>query len=137
MDNLFMLANVTCGDGSLVIDKIVPSITVTIVNAIKIIVPILLIIFGMMDLMKAVTAGDEKVMKEAQGKLIKRAVYGILVFLVIAIVQTVFATLGKADSDSTTGAGSVTGNKSCIACFISGTGNCTPADGTGNSVQAK
>ena len=128
MDNLFILTEVTCGASGIVIDKIVPSITVTIVNAIKILVPILLIIFGMMDLMKAVTAGDEKVMKEAQGKLIKRAIYAVLVFLVIAIVQTVFSTLAKADEgNGSTGASNAT---SCVACFISDTNKCTTVTGS-------
>ena len=38
---------------------------------------IILIIFGMLDLAKAVMANDDKEMKEAQKKLIKRIVYAL------------------------------------------------------------
>ena len=66
MLDLFMLldeaTDITCG--GIVMDPIIPAITSTVVSAIKYIVPIILVVFGMIDLMKAVTAGDEKVMKE-------------------------------------------------------------------------
>ena len=43
-------------------------------------IPILLIIFGLLDLGKAVMAGKEDEMKKAQGALIKRVIYTVLAF---------------------------------------------------------
>lgn len=54
------------------------------------IIPILLIILVSMDLGKAVIAGDEKEVKAAQSRLIKRLIYGVAVFFVVLIVTLVF-----------------------------------------------
>lgn len=54
---------------------------------IKIVVPILLIIFAMLDLGKAITAKKEEDIKKYQGSCIKRVVTGILVFLVLILVE--------------------------------------------------
>lgn len=111
MNNLFMLANVTCG--GITIDGMVPAFTSAVVNIIKILIPIILIIFGILDLAKAVTGNDEKVMKEAQSKLIKRIIYAVIVFFVVALVQFVFGVLGKAS-----GAEDGSGFTTCVDCFI-------------------
>ncbi len=124
---MFILDNVTCG-GLGGFDEMIPAFTSLAVNAIKVVVPILLIIFGMIDLAKAVMSNDEKEMKGAQGKFIKRAIYAVVVFFVVAIVQLVFNTLGKAEtnSDTTIGGEKPTGNvSSCINCFINN--ECTAA----------
>ena len=81
------------------IGKIV-KLAVTIVNLIKWGVPILLIIFGMLDLGKAVMAGKEDEMKKAQGTLIKRVIYAVAVFLVVTIVTFVMTIVGDADSEA-------------------------------------
>lgn len=106
---------VTCGGFEF--DPILPGITSLIVTAIKIFVPLALIFFGMLDLGKAVIANDEKVMKEAQGKLIKRFVYAVIVFLIVALVQLVFNLLGTAGQDSETDT-EKTNISACISCFI-------------------
>lgn len=103
-----ILDNVTCGGGTITIDEIVPSIVSSLVTIIKIIIPIFLIVFGMLDMGRAVMSNDEKVMKEAQGKLIKRVVYAIIVFLIVAIVQFVVGVI-NVDEDNIT---------DCIDCFI-------------------
>lgn len=134
MNNLlFMLYDITCGNGDIIIDSVVPKFVSIIVNIIKFLVPVVIIIFGIIDLFKASTANDEKVMKEAQKKLISRIIYAVLVFFVVAIVQFVFKALDKAgdESDAT----------SCISCFING--DCTQAgtnenaSGTSNGSQGK
>lgn len=53
-------------------------------------VPILLIVFGTLDLAKAVIAGKEDEMKKAQSTLIRRVIYAVAVFLVVQIA--IFAT---------------------------------------------
>ena len=61
-----------------------------VIDLIKILIPIGLILFGLIDLGKAVIAGKEDEMKKAQGTLIKRVIYAVVVFLVVQIV--IFAT---------------------------------------------
>lgn len=112
------------GACSIDIDMIVPTFTVGLVNLVKVIIPILLVAYGMMDLAKAVMANDEKVMKEAQGKFIKRIVYAVIIFFIVAIVQLIFGTLASASAKSQTGEVSKTNINACIACFISDTAQC-------------
>ena len=50
-------------------------------------IPIALVLFGMIDLGKAVIAGKEDEMKKAQGTLIKRFLYAIIIFFVITLVS--------------------------------------------------
>ena len=97
---------------------IIPSITVALISIIKIGIPIILIFLGMLDLGKAVMSNEEKEMKTAQSRLIKRVVYAILVFLIVAIVQLVVGVLsegGAADGNSI---------NSCISCFVNSTSYC-------------
>lgn len=108
---LNVLDTVTCG--GMAIEAIIPNLVSGAITALKIFVPIILIIFGMIDLAKAVMSNDEKTMKEAQGKFIKRIIYAVLVFLIVAIVQTVFGLLAKADSNTNSAT-------ACIDCFING-----------------
>jgi len=65
----------------------------SIINIIKFAIPILLIVLGMLDLGKAVTAGEDKEIKAAQQLLVKRAISGIAVFFVVSIVQLVLSIL--------------------------------------------
>ena len=76
----------------------------------QIAIPIALLIFGTMDLGKAVMAGDEKEIKSATGILIKRVIAAVAVFLLILIVSVVTgwvggdewkACWGAADSNTT------------------------------------
>lgn len=54
---------------------------------IKIVVPILLVLFGMIDLGKAIAAKKEEDIKKYQGTCVKRLITGILVFLVVVIAE--------------------------------------------------
>lgn len=88
---------------------------------VQIIVPILLIIFGMIELAKAITAQKEDEIKKAQGGLLKKAIVAVVVFLVFSLVQFVFnfasADLGNDKANVW----------NCVNCFIGGPGdeNCT------------
>lgn len=126
--------NANKGKCSIEIASVVPSFTVTVVNLLKIFIPIILVIYGMIDLSKAVMANDDKVMKEAQTKLIKRIVYAIVIFFVVAVVQLVFGKLaeaggyvsaqdGKSDNEK-----DKTNVSACISCFISDTSKCNFSD---------
>lgn len=66
-------------------------------------IPIALILYGTIDLGKAVIASDEKEIKAAQSRLIKRFIYAALVFLVVVLVEAfmnLVASSGSDDSDT-------------------------------------
>lgn len=94
------------------------NIVSTLITVIKFGVPILLIIFGMLDLGKAVVASKEDEIKKGQQMFIKRVIAAILVFFVIVVVQLV---VNLATSDSDTDSDSLW--RDCIAPFVNGV-NC-------------
>ena len=116
---LNILENFSCGGGMIVVDSIIPNFVSTIVTIIKIVIPIILIVLGLLDLGKATIAQKDDEIKKAQMTFIKRIVAAILVFFVVAIVQLIFGLLNKAAGDN----GNGTSITSCIDCFING--NCT------------
>ena len=61
----------------------------SIVDLIKIAVPIILIIYGIIDFGKAIFIGDENEMKKSQSKFIKRLIVAVGFFLVPTLVQLV------------------------------------------------
>lgn len=79
-------------------DKIVGIIRL-VYNAIKIGVPIILIIVGMFDMGKAITQQKEDEIKKAQSLLVKKAIAALIVFLMFALVQLV-VSLVASDKDS-------------------------------------
>lgn len=81
----------------------------TIVLIIQIVVPILLVVFGMMDLVKAVIAGKEDEIKKSQMTFVKRLIAGALVFFVFVIVKMLVSFV--ADDD---------GIMNCANCFLNG-----------------
>ena len=60
-------------------------------------IPILLILMGTIDLGKAVMSNDDKEIKGATGKLIKRAIAAIAVFFVVTLVSLVMGWLGNVE----------------------------------------
>ena len=66
-----------------------------VIRIIQILIPVALVLWGLIDLGKAVLAGDEKERKEATSTLLKRFLYGVLVFFVVAIVKGVVNLAGK------------------------------------------
>ena len=65
-----------------------------VVYILKIVIPLILIILGMVDLGKAVVSSDEKAINKAVGSLIKRFIAAVVVFFVPTIVNAVFALIG-------------------------------------------
>ena len=59
----------------------------SVVNLIQLAVPIGLILFGTLDLAKAVISNKDEEMKKAQNLLIRRVIYAVAVFFVIFIVN--------------------------------------------------
>lgn len=73
-----------------------------IILAIQIVVPFLLIIWGMLDLGKAVIAQKEDEIKKGQQLFVKRIIAAVLLFFVITI-STLVVNLVSEDSDTITG----------------------------------
>lgn len=91
-----MLFLFDCSDASL--DPIFNLIGI-IIWLIKIAVPIMLIIWGMLDLGKAVIASKEDEIKSAQKLLIKRAIAAVLVFFVVTIVTVLLSIVAGTSAD--------------------------------------
>ena len=71
------------------------------ITIIKIVIPIILIIFGMLDMGKAVTAGKDDEIKKQAIIFLKRAIAAVLVFFVPSIVGLI---MSAANSNNANGA---------------------------------
>lgn len=107
---VLMNSEYTCGGTNLVFSGTFPYVVSTIITIIKIAVPVLLIIFGMLDLGKAVVAAKEDEIKKGQQTFIKRAIAAVIVFFVIQIVQIIIRFVSGNDQNVA----------SCFNCFING-----------------
>ena len=94
----------------------------TVINFIKILVPILLILFGSIDLMKAVMASKDDEIKKAQSTLIKRAIYAVVIFFIPAIANLLIGIVNPNYEEDE--------NYNCVRCVLD-TGSC-PANVDGN-----
>ena len=65
-------------------------------------IPILLIVLGTIDLGKAVISSEEKEVKAAQSRLIKRFIYAALVFFVATIVSVLMSIISQGGEGDTT-----------------------------------
>lgn len=86
-----------CGFGKYIPSKL-PHFTSGLYNIVKLLVPVILIVMGMIDFAKAVMAGEEKKMKESQKRFINRLIAGVVIFLIMAVVQFVFKKISIATS---------------------------------------
>ena len=100
------------------IPNIIPNITSLVVDIIKMVVPFMLLVMGMLDLGKAVIASKEDEIKKAQSLFIKRIIAAVLVFFIVAIVQLVFGIL--ADADGSDGSIDKEGVNECLNLFLNG-----------------
>lgn len=65
-----------------------------VVKILQIVIPVLIILLGTIDLGKAVIAGEDKKIKEAQKALISRIIYGVVIYFVVTIVIVIFGMVG-------------------------------------------
>lgn len=82
----------------------------SIINLIKIAVPVLLVLFGMIDLGKAVASQKEDKIKAGQKNLLSRLVTGFIVFFIVAIVQLLVGII-----ESSVGSSSIW---TCVCKFV-------------------
>ena len=91
-----------------------------VVFVLKIVIPLLLIIFVMLDLGKAVIASDDKAISKAVSILIQRFIAAVVVFFVPTIVVGLFNAITGFDASSTGPYGQ------CVNCVLNVTGtNCS------------
>lgn len=79
------------------------------VTAIKVIIPIVLIVMGMLDMGKAVTNGKDDEIKKQLMSFLRRAIAAVLVFFIPTIVGLIMQMVNDATHESTDG------YKTCIA----------------------
>ena len=97
---MYILDSIQCGNGILTMDIMIPNIVSLIVTLIKIGVPVLLIIFGMLDLGKAVMAQKEDEIKNAQKLFIKKLIIAVCVFLVPTFIGLALSVIEEDTSDT-------------------------------------
>ena len=86
-----------------------------VISGIQIVVPILLIIWGMIDFAKAVTKSDEDEIKKGQKTFIKRLIAAAIVFLVVTVVKLVVNLVGQIGAE-----GMNNSIWDCVQRFING-----------------
>lgn len=94
-----------------------------VVLVFKIVIPLLLIIFGMVDLGKAVVSSDDKAISKAVGSLVKRFIAAVVLFFVPTIVNAIVSVIGLS-----TGAGDY---QICINCVTDVNNNCETSNAIG------
>ena len=99
--------------GDVLIDSRIPGIVSTMITVIKIVVPILLVIFGMIDLVKGIIASKEDEIKKGRQIFIKRLIAGAIVFFVVSIVQLIISLVVNDKNEKTN-------MMTCVQCFING-----------------
>lgn len=81
----------------------------------KIIIPILIIVFGMLDLGKAVVASKDDEIKKAMKSLAMRAIAGVVIFFIPSLVGLIFSMVSSWQSDTELQAQ----YKNCKTCITS------------------
>ncbi len=105
MSSLFQIAIGGSGGGACQgLEPIVRIIKNGVLKYVCILIPIALMIYGIIDLGKAVIASDEKEVKAAQSRLIKRVIYAVVIFLVPSLISLIMniVALGADQSETDT-----------------------------------
>lgn len=125
VDNFGLNDLYRCGNLNFDFSGTFPYLISTAILIIKIVVPILLIIFGMLDLGKAVVASKEDEIKKGQQTFIKRVIAAVIVFFVIQIVQLIVGFVSSGDPNIS----------QCFNCFVNGTISDKGCRDTGNTTE--
>ena len=101
----------TIGGANINIDAKIADTIHIVILVIQIVVPVILVIFGSIDFLKAVTGGKEDEIKKGQQIFIKRVIAAVLVFFVIAIVKLLVGFVAGDESPNIL---------NCVDCFLNG-----------------
>lgn len=113
------------------IPVMVPRLSSYAITALKTITPVILIIIGMFQLIKAIASQNEDEMKKARSALIKKLIAAVMIFFLVAIVQFVVKQVADDAEQSST--------EACFNCFINNScdGAMYYTDGYGNCYSVK
>ena len=84
-----------------------------VVDVMQVAVPIILVLMGTIDLVKAVASQKDDEIKKSQSVFIKRLIMGALVYFVFVIVKLLISVIGNTD-----------GIWGCVECFIDNASKC-------------
>lgn len=82
-----------------------------VILIIQIAVPVILVVLGTMDMLKAISSQKEDDIKKGQQTFIKRLIAAVIIFFVFAIVKLVISVVAGETKD---------GIMNCANCFIKG-----------------
>lgn len=132
MLNILEVSNSTLCDGILVPNELF-NLVHTIINVIKIAVPILLIIFGMIDFAKSVVAKSEDDVKKYRKNFVSRLVSAVVVFLLIFIVQLAINLVASVEDTTNENGQTISDIWSCSKKFINGVDSKTNTNSSTNT----
>ena len=127
--NILEVSNSTLCDGVLIPNQLF-NIVATIIKLIKIAVPVLLIIFGMIDFAKSVVAKNEDDVKKYRKQFISRVVSAIIVFVIVFVVQFAVNLISSVEDTTNEDGQTISDVWSCSKKFINGVDNDKPVEKT-------
>lgn len=113
------VADSTLCEGILV-PNVLFNVVSTIITGIKIVVPILLIIWGMLDFAKSVVAKKEEDIKKYQKAFVSRLISALVVFLIVFVVQLAVNLVSSVEDTVNEEGTTVSDIWSCSKKFING-----------------
>lgn len=84
----------------------------------KIVIPLILIVLGIIDLGKAVLSSDDKAIKKSAVTLAKRVIAGVAIFFIPTVIRVVFTYIAGFTSDMNDDF------MICVDCITSPNGDC-------------
>ena len=119
MFSLLDVSNSTLCDGVLIPNQLF-NFVATIIKLIKIAVPVLLIIFGMIDFAKSVVAKNEDDVKKFRKQFISRVISAIVVFVIVFVVQFAVNLISSVEDTTNEEGQTISDIWSCSKKFING-----------------
>ena len=129
MINLLDISNSTLCDGVLIPNQLF-NFVATIIKLIKIAVPILLIIFGMIDFAKSVVAKNEDDVKKYRKQFLSRVISAVVVFVIVFIVQFAVNLISSVEDTTNEYGQTISDIWSCSKKFINGIDSSKPSEKT-------
>lgn len=129
MINLLEVSNSTLCDGVLIPNQLF-NFVATIVRLIRVAVPILLIIFGMVDFAKSVVAKNEDDVKKFRKQFVSRLISAIVVFAIVYVVQFAVNLISSVEDTTNEEGQTISDIWSCSKKFINGVDSSKPSEKT-------
>lgn len=127
MINLLEVSNSTLCDGVLIPNQLF-NLVAMIIKLIKIAVPILLIIFGMIDFAKSVVAKNEDDVKKFRKQFVSRLVSAFIVFSIVYIVGFSVNLISSVEDTTNEDGQTISDIWSCSKKFINGIDSTNSSD---------